>query len=170
MPCLRWRKRNTDLDKWIFSLKLRNGAGVLAALTALFADRGVSIESLSAQGSGGGGAAQGDGTATLTFAASEARKSHLARLLARLASVQALTEYRYDDAAHARKSARARIALSADALRARLPPGVFCDVVSEADGQTLALLLGSPPLLDELLAELDAESAVLEMDSTVIVV
>jgi len=61
------------LDKWIFSLKLRNSAGVL---TALFADRGVSIESLSAQGGGKSGTAQG--TAVLTFAASEARKSHLA--------------------------------------------------------------------------------------------
>ena len=156
------------MDKWIFSLKLRNSAGVLAALTALFADRGVSIESLSAQGSGAGGAAQG--TATLAFAASEARKTHLARLLTRLAPVQALTEYRYDDAGHARKSARARVTLPADALRARLPASVLCDVVSEDAGQTLAVLLGPPPLLDGLLAELSAENTVLELDSTVIVV
>ena len=158
------------LDKWIFSLKLRNSAGVLAALTALFADRGVSIESLSAQG---GGAAQGGGTAgtaILTFAASEARKSHLARLLTRLAPVQALTEFRYDDAAHARKSARVRVALSADALRARLPAAILCDVVSAAEAQTLVLLLGPPPVLDELLAELSAENTVLEMDSTTLVV
>lgn len=49
------------MDKWIFSLKLRNSAGVLAALTALFADRGVSIESLSAQGGGGVWNGAGDG-------------------------------------------------------------------------------------------------------------
>jgi len=156
------------LDKWIFSLKLRNSAGVLAALTALFADRGVSIESLSAQGGGTAGAVQG--TAVLTFAASEARKSHLARLLERLASVQEVTEYRYDDAGHARKSTLARVTLSAEALRARLVPSILCDVVSEAEGRTLALLLGPPPALDALLAQLAAEDAVLEMDSTVIVV
>ena len=156
------------MDKWIFSLKLRNGAGVLAALTALFADRGVSIESLSAQGGGTAGTAQG--TAVLTFAASPSRKSHLARLLERLASVQEVTEYRYDDAGHARKSALARVTLSAEALRARLTPGILCDVVSEAEGQTLALLLGPPPALDALLAQLADEGAVLEMDSTVIVV
>jgi acetolactate synthase small subunit len=153
------------LDKWIFSLKLRNSAGVLAALTALFADRGVSIESLSAQG---GGAAQG--TAVLTFAASLSRKNHLARLLARLASVQEVTEYRYEDAGHARKSTLARVTVSAADLKARLPAGILCDVVSEAGGQTLALLLGPPPALDALLAEFGAEDAVLEMDSTVIVV
>ena len=156
------------MDKWIFSLKLRNSAGVLAALTALFADRGVSIESLSAQGGGMSGTVQG--TAVLTFAASEARKSHLARLLERLASVQEVTEYRYDDAGHARKSTLARLTLSAEELRARLVPSILCDVVSEADGQTLALLLGAPPALDSLLAQLSAEDAVLEMDSTVIVV
>ncbi len=153
------------MDKWIFSLKLRNSAG---ALTALFADRGVSIESLSAQGGGTAGTVQG--TAVLTFAASEARKSHLARLLERLASVQEVTEYRYDDAGHARKSTLARVTLSAEALRARLLPSILCDVVLEAEGQTLALLLGPPPALDSLLAELTAEDAVLEMDSTVIVV
>ncbi len=152
------------MEKWIFSLKLRNSAGVLAALTALFADRGVSIESLSAQGGGAAGAA------TLTFAASEARKNHLARLLKRLAAVQEVTQFRYDDAGHARKSTRARVSLSAEALRTRLMPGILCDVVSETEDQTLALLLGPPPALDALLAELSAENAVLEMDSTVIVV
>ena len=158
------------MEKWIFSLKLRNSAGVLAALTALFADRGVSIESLSAQGGGTVQEGGATGTATLTFAATEARKSHLARLLARLASVQEVTQYRYDDAGHARKSTLARVALPADALRARLPATILCDVVSEADGQTRALLLGPPPALDALLAELSAEKAVLEMDSTIIVV
>ncbi len=49
-------------------------------------------------------------------------------------------------------------------------PSILCDVVSEAEGQTLALLLGPPPALDALPAELAAEDAVLEMDSTVIVV
>ncbi len=156
------------MDKWIFSLKLRNSAGVLAALTALFADRGVSIESLSAQGGGTSGTAQG--TAVLTFAASEARKSHLARLLERLASVQEVTQFRYDDAGHARKSTLARVTVPAAGLKARLPAGILCDVVSEGDGQTLALLLGPPPALDALLAQLAAEDAVLEMDSTVIVV
>lgn len=139
---------------------------MLSALTALFADRGVSIESLTAHA--GSGPAQG--TAILTFAASDAKKGHMARLLGRLASVQELTEYRYDDASHARKSALARVTLSADALTTRLPPGILCDVVSAAEGDTLALLLGPPLALDALLAELADQNVIEEMDSTVIVV
>ena len=156
------------MERWIFSLKLRNRAGVLSALTALFADRGVSIESLTAQAAGGTGAAHG--SAILTFAASPAKKAHLARLLERLASVQALTEYRYDDAEHARKSALTRVSLSADALLAALPPGILCDIVSTAEDHTLALLLGPPHLLDTTLAQIAANGALLDVDSTVIVV
>lgn len=162
------RRRRDDLDKWIFSLKLRNSAGVLSSLTALFADRGVSIESLSAQG--GGGSSASPGTATMTFAASEARKAHLARLLGRLASVLEVTEYRYDDAAHARKSTLARVPLTADALRAQVPPGVLCDVVSADEASTLALLLGPPAVLDALLAQWSGGEALEEQEATVFVV
>ena len=154
------------MDKWIFSLKLRNSAGVLSSLTALFADRGVSIESLSAHGGSGAGL---HGTAVMTFAASEARKAHLARLLGRLASVLEVTEYRYDDAAHARKSTLARVPLAADALRAQVPPGVLCDVVSADEASTLALLLGPPAVLDVLLAQWSG-GEVEEQDATVFVV
>ena len=156
------------MDKWIFSLKLRNSAGVLSSLTALFADRGVSIESLSAHG---GSVSSGlPGTAVLTFAASESRKAHLARLLGRLASVLEVAEYRYDDAAHARKSTLARVPLPPDALRLRLPPGVLCDVVSADDAATLALLLGPPAVLDALLAEWSGGAAWEEQEVTVFVV
>lgn len=156
------------MDKWIFSLKLRNSAGVLSALTALFADRGVSIESLTAHG--GMGTAGGHGTAVLIFAASEARKTHLARLLGRLASVLEVTEYRYGDAHSARKSVLARVSLPEGALTARLPPGVLCDIVSADDGHTAALLLGPPLVLDTLLTQLAADGAVEEMDSAVTLV
>jgi acetolactate synthase small subunit len=156
------------MDRWIFLLKLRNRAGVLSALTAVFADRGVSIESLTAHAGSGHGTP--DGTAILTFAAPEAKKDHLARLLTRHAAVRALTEYRYDDAEHARKSALARVALTADALIAGLPPGILCDIVSVAEGQTLALLLGPPQELDAALDALADRGALQETDSTVIVV
>ncbi len=156
------------LDKWIFLLKLRNRAGVLLSLTSLFADRGVSIESLTAHAGSGPGPAYG--TAILTFAAPPAKKDHLARLLDRLAAVQELTEYRYEDAEHARKSALASVTLSAADLIARLPPGILCDIVSTSEGSTLALLLGTSRLLDTTLAALTEQGALLTMDSTVIVV
>jgi len=156
------------LDKWIFSLKLRNSAGVLSSLTALFADRGVSIESLTAHA--GGGPAAAPGTAVLTFAASESRKAHLARLLGRLESVLEVTEYRYEDAAHARKSALVRVPLAADALPPHLPAGVLCDVVSQSEDSTLALLVGPPAVLDLLLAEWSGGEPLEEQDSTMIVV
>ncbi len=154
--------------KWIFHLKLRNRAGVLLSLTSLFADRGVSIESLTAQA--GSGPERHDGTAILTFAASVPKKDHLARLLGRLSAVQELIEYRYEDAEHARKSALARVTLSAADLHARLPAGILCDIVSTGQDNTLALLLGTPYLLDATLATLTEQGALLTMDSTVIVV
>ncbi len=154
------------MDKWIFSLKLRNSAGVLSSLTALFADRGVSIESLSAHGGGG----LSPGTAVMTFAASASRKAHLARLLGRLASVLEVTEYRYDDAAHARKSTLARVPLPADALKAQVPAGVLCDVVSADDNSTLALLLGPPAVLDALLVQWSGGAMLEEQEATVFVV
>ncbi len=140
---------------------------MLSSLTALFADRGVSIESLTAHGGGGAGA---PGTAVLTFAASESRKTHLARLLGRLASVITLAEYRYDDAAHARKSTLVRAALTPEVLRARLPPEILCDTVAEDAGSTLALLVGPPAALDAALAVLGGAAALEERDSTVLVV
>ncbi len=154
------------MDKWIFSLKLRNSAGVLSSLTALFADRGVSIESLSAHGGGG----LSPGTAVMTFAASPSRKAHLARLLGRLATVLEVAEYRYDDAAHARKSTLARVPLPADVLQAQVPPSVLCDVVSADDTSTLALLLGPPAVLDALLSRWSGGEALEEQEATVFVV
>lgn len=159
---------DSGTDKWIFLLKLRNRAGVLSALTALFADRGVSIESLTAQAAGELGTTHG--TAILTFAASPAKKAHLARLLGRLASVQELTEYRYDDADHARKSALARVSLGPGEVTASLPPGILCDIVSIAEDHTLVLLLGPPHLLDALLTRMADQGSLQEVDSTVIVV
>lgn len=153
----------TEPEKWIFQLKLRNRAGVLSSLTALFSDRGLSLESLSAhEGSGPGFT----GTAILTLAATAARKDYLTRLLGRLDTVALVAVLRYDDAAHARKSALARVSLPADALQTALPPGVLCDIVTASDTETLALLLGPPSLIDAALAALTAQ----EVDATVIVV
>lgn len=154
------------LEKWIFQLKLRNRAGVLSSLTALFADRGLSLESLSAHEGSGPGMT---GTATLTVAATDAQKTHLARLLGRLDTVELVAVLRYGDAAQARKSALARVSLSAETLLAALPPGILCDVVSSANAETLALLLGPPALLDEVLAALKARDALQEIDVAVVV-
>ena len=126
-----------SLDKWIFLLKLRNRAGVLLSLTSLFADRGVSIESLTAHAGSGPGTPYG--TAILTFTASAAKKDHLARLLSRLAAVHELTEYRYEDAEHARKSALARVTLPAADLLAALPPA------SSATSSRSTKVTHSPP-------------------------
>ena len=154
-------------EKWIFQLKLRNRAGVLSSLTALFADRGLSLESLSAHEGTGPGMT---GTAILTFAATEAKKDHLARLLGRLDTVQLVAVLRYDDAAHARKSALVRVSLSADALRAFLPPGILCDEVAAQAAETRALLLGPPSALDAVLSALTAQQLLLEVDATSVVV
>lgn len=155
-------------ERWIFLVKVKNSPGVLAAMTALFADRGVLIDSLTAHDSNAVHASFG--TAILTFAASPAKRAHLARLLERLAAVSEVQSFAYDDAAHARKLALARVALTADALAAALPPSVVCDIVSESNDELLVQLLGPPPVLDAALASLAASGVLLAMDSTVIVV
>ncbi len=60
--------------------------------------------------------------------------------------------------------------LPADALKARVPPGVLCDVVSADEASTLALLLGPPAVLDTLLAQWNGGAAPEEQDATVFVV
>ena len=156
------------MDRWIFLITVKNRPGALAAITALFAERGVSLDSVVAHDSGQ--TQDSFGVVTLTFRAGAARKENLARLLARLAIVQGVREYRYDDEEHARKSAFARVALSADDLVRALPPGVLCDIVSVTEDETLALLLGPPVLLDTALSELADRGLLRAMGATVLVV
>lgn len=155
------------MRRWVFLLRLRSRAGVLSALTAVFADRGVSIETLNAHDASAGGPL---GSAVLTFAATAAKKDYLARLLGRLSVVTEVTEYRYDDDAHARKSVTARVGLSGAELRALLPPSVLCDIISEAPGETVALLLGPPPTLDQVLLSLEGRNLLQASDASVVVV
>ena len=156
------------MEKWIFLIKVKNRPGVLSAITALFADRGVSIDSLTAHDSSGVGVPFG--SAILTFAANTGKKEHLKRLLTRLAAVQEVAEFSYADSAHARKSALARVSLPADALVAALPNGLLCEIVTVSETETLALLLGPPGLLDSAISTLAAADKLIAMDSTVIVV
>ncbi len=157
----------SQVRRWVFLLRLSSRAGVLSALTAVFADRGVSIETLNAHDASVGGPL---GSAVLTFAATPSKKDYLARLLGRLSVVSEVTEYRYEDAAHARKSVIARVGLSGADLRALLPPTVLCDVISEAPGETVALLLGPPPLLDHVLLSLEGRHLLQASDASVVVV
>lgn len=156
-----------NVRRWVFLLRLRSRAGVLSALTAVFADRGVSIETLNAHDAGVDGPL---GSAVLTFAATAAKKDYLARLLGRLSVVTEVSVYRYEDAAHARKSVTARVGVSGADLRALLPSTVLCDVVSEAPGETIALLLGPPPLLDHVLLSLERRGLLRASDASVVVV
>lgn len=159
---------DSSVRRWVFQLRLSSRAGVLSALTAVFADRGVSIETLNAHDAGGSGGPLG--SAVLTFAATAAKKDYLARLLGRLSVVTEVTEYRYEDAAHARKSVTARVGVSGADLRALLPPTVMCDLISEAAGETVALLLGPPPLLDHVLLSLERRGLLRASDAFVVVV
>ena len=156
------------MDKWIFLIKVKNRPGVLSAMTALFADRGVSLDSLTAHDSSGVGTPYG--TAILTFHATPGKKDHLKRLLTRLEAVQEVQEFLYSDTDHARKSALARVSLPAETLKEALPEGIFCDIVTATEMDTLALLLGPPTLLDQALTDLATSGVLLAMDSTVIVV
>jgi len=153
--------------RWVFLLRLSSRAGVLSALTAVFADRGVSIETLNAHDASAGGPL---GSAVLTFAATAAKKDYLARLLGRLSVVTEVTEFRYEDAAHARKSVTARVGMGGADLRALLPPSVMCDVISESADETTVLLLGPPPLLDHVLLSLERRGLLQSSDASVVVV
>jgi acetolactate synthase small subunit len=156
------------VDRWIFLLQVKSRPGALSAVTAIFADRSVSIETITAHDSSCTGAVSG--TVLLTFAASAAKKNYLARVLSRSVMVEEVVQYRYDDAAHARKSVLVRAALEADRLAGSLPPGLLCDIISTKPGETLALLLGPPPLVDEALAALTARAATEAADPTILLV
>jgi hypothetical protein len=156
------------IDRWIFLLQVKSRPGALSAVTAIFADRGVSIETITAYDSSHTGAAFG--TVLLMFAASAAKKAYLARVLSRSAMVEEVVQYRYDDAAHARKSVLVRAALGAEVLARSLPPGLLCDIISTKPGETLALLLGPPPLVDEALSALTTRTTTETADPTILLV
>ena len=148
------KEQNGDesIERWIFLLQVKSRPGVLSAITAVFADRGISIETLTAHDSSRTGEPQG--TIQLSFAATTAKKEYLGRLLARSATVQDIVQYRYEDSAHARKSILVRVTLTPSVLRRALPPEILCDVVSSEPGETLALLVGPPLQLDQAVSAL----------------
>lgn len=155
-------------ERWIFLLQVKSRPGVLSAVSDVFASRGVSIETITAHDSSHTGAASG--TVLLTFAASEAKKDYLVRVLSRSATVEEVAHYRYDDAAHARKSILVRAKMDAVALTHALPAGVLCDIISTRPGETLALLIGPPALVDAALAALTASVATEAADPTILLV
>ena len=84
-----------SVDRWVFVLQVKSRPGVLAAVTDVFAARGVSIETITAHDSRHTGTALG--AIELMFTASPAKKEYLARVLSRLATVDAVAQHRYDD-------------------------------------------------------------------------
>jgi acetolactate synthase small subunit len=142
------------MERWLFLIRADNRPGVLAAITALFADRGVSLDGLTIYDMHT--TERGDGLATLTFQAREAKKEHLARQLRRLEMVHELVEYRCDEGGACR-AALARFALTPPELTAALPPEIRCDVIVEQDDGITVLLLGPPALLDETLIRLSTQ-------------
>ena len=154
--------------RWIFHLQVNNRPGVLSAVTAIFADRGFSIQTLTAHDSGDTGTAFG--AVLLTFTAPSVKKDYLARILSRSAMVQHVTIYRYEDSAHARKSISVRVAMSADALRHALPETILCDVISSSPSETLAVLLGPPVLVDQALSALSPSAMLESTEPTIMVV
>jgi acetolactate synthase small subunit len=142
------------MERWLFLIRANNRPGVLAAITALFADRGVSLDGLTIYDIHAN--EQGDGLATLTFRARETKKGHLARQLRRLEMVHELAEYRCDEGG-ARRAALGLFALTPAELTALLPPEIQCDVLAGDDNEITALLLGPPALLDETLITLTVQ-------------
>lgn len=83
------------MSRWMYIIKAKNRPGALAAITAQFGHRGVSIDRVSTYEIPG--AEQNYGLVVLIFKAEEVKKSHMSRLLSRLDTVTLMLEEPYAD-------------------------------------------------------------------------
>ncbi len=83
------------MSRWMYIIKAKNRPGALAAITAQFGHRGVSIDRVSTYEIPG--TEQNFGLVVLIFKAEAVKKSHMSRLLSRLDAVTLMLEEPYED-------------------------------------------------------------------------
>jgi acetolactate synthase small subunit len=135
---------------WLFSVRVADRPGALAAVASVFAHRGVSVTSVVGQDAADD--PEGRGTVVVTFRATEKRKQELQRVLRRLPRVFAVTDYPYEDPM-LRETALVR-ARPGEPLDHEPPSGITVERVGRRDDADVFIVVGPPAAVDAWLATL----------------
>jgi acetolactate synthase small subunit len=156
----------TEEPVWLFSIRVADRPGALAAIASVFANRGVSLTS--ATGHDGAEDPEGRGTVVVTFCATPKRKQELQRVLQRLPRVFTVHDYAYDDPS-VRKTALVRVRQGA-VLDREPPAGITVERTGDRDDLEVYLIVGPPAPVDTWLAALrEAGAVVSALDVTLAV-
>jgi acetolactate synthase small subunit len=142
---------------WLFSIRVADRPGALAAIASVFAHRGVSLTS--AMGQDAAEDPEARGTVVVTFCATPKRKQELQRVLQRLPRVFEVRDYAYRDPM-LRKAALVRARPGA-ALDREPPPPLAVERIGEKEEAEIYLIAGPPADVDTWLTTLRASGAIL---------
>lgn len=150
-------------QRWVFVVKSLDQPGALTAATAIFSNRGISLEAI--LGSGIAATSAEDARIILSFRATERRKKMLLRVLERLSTVLAVNTYAYDD-----PQLRAIAVAKVLHLVGIDLESVISETISQTEtGQTL-LFTGSALAVEALIKQLRQQSLLIDIVTTAITV
>jgi acetolactate synthase small subunit len=147
-------------NRWVFVIKSKNQPGMLNSATAVFSNRGISVDTIL-----GGGTITNEGRVILSFQASENKQKMLLRVLKRLSTVESVTVYPYNSP---ELRAISIICLPISSLKNWDNQAIYTETItSNSETQTL-MLTGTTLAVEELLQRLKTEGVLLEATLSVI--
>lgn len=153
-------------NRWVFVIKVHDKPGTLTAIASVFSSRGVSVETT--MGSSSAVAPlEVPSTIVLSFRATERKKEHLMRTIARLQQVIHVEAYPY----HARELRAIAVArLAATEHLDDLPHGVQAENISETADTKTVLLAGATQAVEKTLLQLRERGSLHDVVTTVMAV
>ncbi|MGF1482481.1 MAG: hypothetical protein ACFB4I_23895 [Cyanophyceae cyanobacterium] len=150
-------------QRWVFTIKSQDRAGVLTAATAVFSHRGVSLETIF--GGGGTLVEVESGRFVLCFRATQRKQELLLRTLERLASVEQVAVHPYSSS-QVRAIAIVRLAEAIEFER----DGVQVDRIDSGSPERILLLSGSTSAIEQLIATFKSQNVLLDAAVSIVAV
>ena len=150
------------MERWVFVIKSQDQPGVLTTATAVFSNRGVSLETI--LGSGGGITGTEGGRFVLSFRASQRQQELLLRTLERLSAVKQVLVYPYTSP---QLRAIAVVRLEGIEIAAK---NLQVDVIdSDSQSQTL-LLTGNTATVEQMIEQFKAQNRLLDVAISIVAI
>ena len=150
------------MERWVFVIKSQDQPGVLTTATAVFSNRGVSLETI--LGSGGGITGTEGGRFVLSFRASKRQQELLLRTLERLSAVKQVQVYPYTSP---QLRAIAVVRLEGIEIAAK---NLQVDVIdSDSQSQTL-LLTGNTATVEQMVEQFKAQNRLLDVAISIVAI
>jgi acetolactate synthase small subunit len=135
-------------QQWIFVVRALDRPGTLTAAAAVFSNRGVSLEGI--LGSGIAPNTIEDGRLIFSFRATEPKQALLKKALERLSSVFRVDAYGYEDE---RLRAIAVAKLSQSVKLSHDDDDYFVETIAQTECDRMVMLTGTPPAVDNAIAQ-----------------